>query len=126
VSFLAILKKIGGVSIVVEHVAAPVAELVFPEFSTEIVSFDGLITRLQASMAKSEENAPSGTGAVKKQLVVNDIQMFLAAVNQTLAPAGVAASFGNAELAEAIDAFVAAYNAAAKLKMSVAIAKTSP
>ena len=50
----------------------------------------------------------------------------LADVDAILAPGGTTVKYGNAELNTAIQAFVAAFNAAAALKSSVAIVKTSP
>ena len=123
-SFLSVLKRIVGVAVKVEHIVAPAAEIIFPEFAPEISGFDGLVTHLMGGIAAAEVNSPIGGGDAKHSQVIQLFEAALADVAAVLAPVGVTLKYGNTELDTAIKAFVAAFNAAAALKASVVFINT--
>ena len=123
-SFKSVLSKILGVGEKVVEIASPIAELAFPPLAGPIGVFDGLVGKLQTAIATAEANGPlTGGGQIKNTAVVNDFEAALGVVNQVLADTGHTVTYDPAALQTTIEAFVAAYNAAAALKASL---KTAP
>ena len=121
-SFISILKQIGGIVIGAEHIVAPVAEAILPSLSGPIAALDGIFQRLQASIATAEVNNPaSGQGSAKAPAVVADFERGLELTQTVLAIEKKKLVYDGAQLAAAITAQVAAFNAMAALKASFKI-----
>jgi hypothetical protein len=121
-SFLSILKRIGSAAVTVEHVAAPVASVVMPQFASEIAIADGMFVRLQNSILTVEANNPVDTdGTLKEQAVINDFVASLGLTQAGLALKGKMVSYDDAALRKAIASQVSAYNAMAAVKASFTI-----
>ena len=118
-SFISILKKIGSVALGIEHVAAPIAEAVLPAYAGIIAGLDGLVLKTQASILTTEANNPSdGQGGLKAPAVQADVKSYIETLRAGLALAGKGLEYDDADLQDAINAQVAAYNAFGKLKAS--------
>lgn len=125
-SFVNILKKVGTILVGVEHVAAPVAAVVFPQFAGPIGLLDSFVTKIQGTIVTVENNNPlDGQGQVKQDAVINDFNAGLDLFQQTLALRGETLTYDQALLKDFIDNQVAAYNAAAKLKASFKVVPKS-
>jgi hypothetical protein len=109
-----------------EHIAAPIAELIFPPAAGILGEVDGLVTKLQTAIATAEANGPlAGGGQAKNTAVVADFEAGLAVLQTVLTDTGHTVTYDPAALQAAIDAGVAFYNAAATLKSSIKLAKVS-
>ena len=125
-SFISILQKVGGILLGVEHVAAPIAEVVFPQFAGAVAEVDSLTARLQSAITTVEANAPVGTaGQLKSDAVTNDFNAAIGLVQSIMGFSGKAVSYDAAALQTAINAQVAAYNAMAALKTSIKVVPTT-
>jgi hypothetical protein len=126
-SFISILKKIEQIAIGIEHVAAPIAETLLPQFAPLIARVDGMFTNLQTAVATVEMNSPvDGQGALKAQAVTADFEAGLAFTQSVLAPSNLKLSYDEMALQEAIAAQVTAFNAMAKVKASFKVVPLNP
>ena len=118
-SFITILKKVGSVLLGVEHLAAPIAEIAFPQFAGAIAEVDSLTGRLQNAITTVEANSPVGTdGSLKSAAVIADFNAAIGLAQSVAGFAGKQISYDAGALQAAINAQVNAYNAAAALKAS--------
>ncbi len=124
-SFLSILHKVGDVAIGVEHIAAPIATVLLPQFAGPISLVDSLFGRVQSSIQTVEIASPKAAGEVKAAAVSKDFELALGVSDTIIAPIlaakGQMLTYDHAALAAAISAQVAAYNAFAIVKASVSI-----
>jgi hypothetical protein len=121
-SFLSILKKIGTIALDVEHVAAPIAETVFPQFAGPIQMVDTWIGRTQVAIQTVEaQNPADGQGASKATAVEQDFQAGLALTQEILAAQGKTLTYDSAAFQKAVAAQVLAYNSFAEVKASMKI-----
>ena len=111
-SFISILKTIGGAIVGVEKIAEPIVETLFPATTPLFGIFD----RLQTAITTVEQSLVGATGPVKSAAVVSDFEAGLALTQQILAVSGQQLSYDDAALQTAINSQVAAYNAFAALK----------
>jgi len=123
-SFISILKKIGSTVLGIEHVAAPIAEIAFPSLAGVIGEVDTLTQRLQTAIVTVEANNPVGNGQLKSDAVIADFNASLALAQSIAHAAGQQVTYDTAQLQTTINAFVTAYNEAAKLKASIKISPT--
>lgn len=125
-SFLSVFKTIGKGLLAAEHVAAPLASTIFPQFAPIIGKIDGLFGTTQAAIITAEANNPlDGQGGLKLTAVTNDFNAALAEMQSILAITGKQLTYDAAALDAAVSAQVAAYNAFAKVKASFKIADLS-
>lgn len=117
-NFFSILKKIGSAALGVEKVAAPIAEAVFPQFAPAVSMLDGWVNRVQGAVVSVEANPVMTDGTVKSNAVIADFETGLDLTNSVLAMRGKQLSYDKAALQDAINSFVAGYNALAKVKAS--------
>ena len=118
-SFISILKTIGKTILGVEHLAAPIAEVAFPQFAGAIAEVDSLTSRLQSAIVTVEANSPVGTaGTLKSDVVTQDFNAAIGLAQSIAGFAGKQISYDASALQTAINSQVAAYNALAALKAS--------
>lgn len=122
-NFLSVVKKVGHVFVDIEHVAAPVAELLFPVFAPEITGFDGLVSSITGSVVNAE--VAGGFGAAKSNAVVADFEAGLASLQAILKDTGYTVGYDPAALQSVINGLVAAANAAVTLKSSIKVVKVA-
>ncbi len=125
-SFLSVLKKIGGVALQVEHIAGPIVSLAVPGARPAFAILDGIVGHVQDSIVAQEAaNPASGAGPQKLAAVQSDFQFAL--LDNLLAPIlaarGESVTYDHAALDTAISAQVQAFNAFAVVKASIQIVK---
>jgi hypothetical protein len=123
VSFLSILKKIGSVTLGVEHIAAPLASVLYPPDAPFIAEYqpklDAIFARVPAAIIAVEQNNPTdGQGKVKEASVINDFVVGLDATQSILAITNKQLTFDEVALKAAIAAQVEAFNQFAKVRAS--------
>ena len=123
VSFISIFQKIAKGLVAAEHVAAPVASIIFPQFAPIIGSIDHVFGTVQASIVTAEANNPvDGQGQLKLDAVVTDFNAAMADMQSFAAVAGKQFTYDGKALQDAISAQTQAYNAFAALKKSFKLA----
>lgn len=121
-NFLSILKTIGKDALAVEHIAVPVAEVLFPPAAPILSKLDNLAQGLQASIIKIEQAGPVyADSTVKAGAAVTDFEAGLAVTQSVLAMEGKKVTYDEPLLQAAIAAQVDAYNKFALLKASIKI-----
>lgn len=123
-SFLSILKGIGHVFLGVEHVAAPIAEAIFPQFAVPIAAFDKFVTDTHTAIAVGEMQSPVGGGAQKSQLAIDAFDASLATIQEVLASQGKIMQYDPAKLQAAINTAVANFQSWSDLKATFKIVDT--
>ncbi len=118
-SFLSILRKIGTVTLGIEHAAGPIIGALYPPLAQPLAQLDGLFQRLQSTVMTVEQNNPvDGSGALKAAAVKADFAAGLQTTQDVLALTHKKLTYDEALLQQAIDAQVLAYNTMAKVKAS--------
>ncbi len=124
-SFISILKKIGGIAANVEHVVAPVLTIVAPQLAGPIHVVDDMFQKLQTSITTIEATTlKDGSGAMKADSVATDFEAGLSELQSILAITNHRLVYDTAALQTAITAQVAAYNAMAAVKASFKLEST--
>lgn len=116
-SFWEVLKKVGSVAMKVEQIAEPMLTAIDPPLGNLI---SGWVGKIQGAVVKVEAMNPNVAGPDKLAMAENDIALALAAA-QNFMPAGKKLTYDPVKLKAAIDANVAAFNAAAEFKKSLKI-----
>jgi hypothetical protein len=121
-SFVSILKKIARVALDIEHVAAPIAEVVFPQFAGPIAMLDTWVGRTQVAIQTAEAANPAdGQGPSKSQAVEADFQAGLALTQEILKAQGKLLTYDSERYQKAVALQVSAYNAFRDVKDSFKI-----
>lgn len=116
-SFLSVLKKIGGGLLVVAETAAPIVSVFNPGVGE-------IIRRITGAVVKAEDAFPnSGSGTDKLQAAIGDFDAGLAITQEVLSMRGENLSYDENALKDANSSLVSFYNAVAKLKGSFRIEK---
>ncbi len=126
-SFLNILKKIGGVALGIEHVAAPILGTIYPPAAPYLAKLDNVVQTLHASVIATEANNPTdGQGGIKSTAVNADLNAYMDTLNSGLSFANKKIEDDPALRQAAIDATVAGYNATSKWKASWKVVDIPP
>lgn len=126
-SFMNILKKIGSLVVGVEHVVAPIAEQLLPQYSGVIITLDKLFTNFQTAVVTVEANAPVGTdGKIKESAVIADFEASLEVASNVAEASGQVLVYDKAELKLALADQVSAYNRMSKVKASIKMVPKPP
>lgn len=120
-SFVSILKGIGHVLGVAEHIAAPIAEIAFPQFAVPIAAVDRFVSATQTAIQTGELQSPTGGGAAKLQLAQEGFEAALALTQEILKSQGKVLTYDTATLTKAVNNQVAAYQSFADLKATFKI-----
>lgn len=120
-SFLSIFKKVGSIALGFEHIAAPIASVMFPEFSPIITGMDRLFVDLQGNIVANENRSPVGGGPAKAAATAQSFVDGLSVVQDILAAEGKTLTFDQGKLQQVITAQVAAFNAMSEVKASFKI-----
>lgn len=119
-SFWGALKKIGSVLVGIEHMAAPIAAGILPQFSALILNLDSLVQKTQAAILTAEANHPTdGQGQLKQDAVIADFEAGLEVAQQMAALRKKTIVYDQQALKDSIAGFVAGYNNLAKVKTSM-------
>src|SRR4051812_46303335 len=74
-SFINILKRIGGVALGIEQVASPLLAIAVPGAGPALAMVDGIVQRVLNTIATVEANNPiAGNGQLKSAAVIADFQ----------------------------------------------------
>ena len=118
-SFWTALKKFGAVAANVEHVAAPIASVLFPQFAPVIGQLDGWVARIHTNILTLEQNNPvDGQGKLKSDAVIADFNAGLDITQTYLATKGKMLTYDKDKLQSAIAHFAQGYNDLAEVKKS--------
>lgn len=117
-SFKSIIKSIDGTLLGIEHVAAPIAEGLFPQFAAPIAALDNIFSRVPSTIITLESSVSDGQGQLKAQAVIADFETGLDFTNSILAMRSKMLDYDHVELQNAINSLVAGYNSLAKVKAS--------
>ncbi len=118
-SFISVLKKIGGVALGIEHFAEPFIKVAVPGSAGVFDILDPIFAQIPVSIAKNELGNPvDKQGALKEPQTVADFEAGLAGTQAILAATGKHLSWDDAKLKANIAQWVAAYNGAAELRAS--------
>lgn len=124
-SFVSILKGIGHVLGVAEHIAAPIAEVAFPQFAVPIAAVDHFVTATQTAIQTGELQSPVGGGPAKLQLAQDGFDAALALTQEILKSQGKLLTYDGPALQKAINLQVGAYQAFSDLKTTFKIVDTA-
>jgi len=123
-SFISILKKVGGAILGIEHTAEPIIKVLVPGAAPILAILDPIFARLDNAIKTVELNAAPGvTGVDKAQAVIADFEAGLEVAQEIAAADGHAITYDKAELQAGIDSLVAGYKHLAAVKASI---KTVP
>ena len=126
-SFLSVLKKIGQVSIGIEHVAAPIISVADPALAPFITKLDGWLSRTQIAIQSAEATiVDAKAGGLKQAAVIQDFKNGLQTAQDALAVTGKTIQYDKAQYEKVIADFVAAYNDAAAFKATWKIVDLPP
>lgn len=126
-SVLSILKRVGTVALGVEHVLAPIAEVLVPTLAPEIAFVDAWVQKIQGKVQALEVQAPaSGQGPSKLAATVADFREGIQFTQDILAMDGKALAWDQSVLEKAISDYVAALNGFAAVKSSFKIVPLVP
>ena len=118
-SFWSALKKVGTIALGIERVAGPIAAALYPPVAPAIGMLDTWVQRVTNTIVTVEQNSPiDGQGQVKSLAVIADFEAGLDFTNSILAARHKRLDYDKQELQNAINGFVAGYNALAKVKAS--------
>lgn len=118
-SFWSVLKKVGTVAANVEHVAAPIASVLFPQFAPVIGQLDGWVARIHTNILTLEQNNPvDGQGKLKQGAVIADFEAGLDMYQTIAAARGKMLTYDKGKLESAISHFAQGYNDLADVKKS--------
>lgn len=115
-SFVSILKGIGHVLGVAEHIAAPIAEVAFPQFAVPIAAVDHFVSATQTAIQAGELQSPVGGGPAKLQLAQEGFDSALQLTQEILKSQGKVLTYDAPTLAKAVNNQVLAYQSFADLK----------
>lgn len=121
-NFLSILKKVAGIAVNVEHVIAPIGEMIPGPIGAGFMILDGIFQRVEQAIKGTEAANPAdGQGNAKSALVIGDFNAALEMFQQIAAVDGKKLVYDATALKAGIDAQVLAYNSWAKVKASFKI-----
>lgn len=121
-SFVSILKHVGSTLIGIEHIAAPVAEGLFPMYAPEIKLLDDVFSKIQVGIIANEvANPTNGQGSVKAAISQTNFDVSLSLIQDVLKTQGKLLTYDGDALNSVINSQVTAYNAMAALKASFKI-----
>lgn len=124
-TFLSIIKGIGKGFLGIEKIAAPVAELVLPQFAGGIRMLDNLVQHGLGAMLSAETASPSGGGALKSAAVTQSMDAALELTKDLLASEGKDVNHDAAKLQNALNLQTQAFAAWADWRSSVKIVPKS-
>lgn len=118
-SFLDVLKKIGGVAANIEHVVVPILETVQPQWAPILNRVDDWVTRTSVAVVSAEHTVTDAkAGGLKQEAMIQDFINGMQTAQSALAIVGKAIQYDVEQYKAVVDAFAAAYNAAATFKQS--------
>ena len=118
-SFISIIKKIGNAVAGVERVASPIISAVVPGAAPILAMLDPIFLKLQTAITTVEVNQPGMAGPDKAGAVAADFEAGLEVAQGIAEAMGQTVTYDKAELQNAINLQVAAFNSMAKVKASL-------
>ncbi len=119
-SFISILKKIGGVALAVDQMGAPYVSLFNPAAGAVMNAVAGLVVKAETTYTGEKQ------GTAKKQIVLDEFEALFPMFQTVLKEqAGLILTFDATQVSSLIDATVAQMNAAKALHDTFKIAKVA-
>lgn len=120
-SFVSVLRQIGGFALGVEKIAAPIVSANVPGAAAEIAILDPLFQNLQVAIQTMEIHSPEGSGDLKSGAATANFQADLAFTQSVLAKVGKTLQYDTVRLQSGISNQVAALNDWAAVQASFTV-----